>query len=139
MPGTFFDEGMQFMNAVFFQAANRGELRASVYANEIELVNTLILADFLIPDLSPAAGITLSDEDWVLETDDGTTTGQYPVFTLEFNEYEGDIITLFGLLIYAPDAERALWAQALPTPFNVPLTGGSITMQITYLDGACPS
>jgi len=103
----------------------RSGLQLHLYTNDREPARQDKMADYKEMTGGGYAPVKLSARQWQLNQG----VAIYPPISFVFNEPKGNL-TIYGY--YVTLANRLIWAERLPQPLPVRITGDSVTIQPRY-------
>jgi len=115
------DEGEVVLLEYMLNKTATADLILKLFANDVTPDGDTTYADMIEPTAGDYAEITLTGASWVVATDTGTTTAQYPEQTFSFTTSE----TVYGYYVVNNADDTLLWVhRASFAPSNIPSIGG---------------
>lgn len=132
MSATWLNTGIDYAANIFLKKTAEQDLTARLYVNNHTPAVTDSASDYTECTLSGYSNLTLTPGSWTGSTTAGLATYTYPTITFTFSAYAGGV-TIYGYFVTIPGVVGVL-AELFSTPYAVPAGGGTLTLDITYLD-----
>ena len=132
MSATWLNTGIDYAAQVFLKKTAEVDLTTNLYVNNHTPGVTDTLASYTLCSLTGYSAFTHVPANWSGSTSAGLATYTYPTITFTFSPYAGGT-TIYGYVVSIPGSIGVL-AELFSTPYIVPSGGGSLTVDVTYLD-----
>jgi hypothetical protein len=104
-----------------------------LFVNNVVFALTTLTINLTECTLPGYDSVTLDGTNWTGGTAGGLSNYNYPTITWTFTPFAGPAQTIFGYFV-TDQGGTTWWGETSSSPFNVPISGGQVTLLPGWLD-----